>query len=484
MTTFVHLEVGVQQIVVPALPLLQRLEQEITVLNLEKQLLVLYTLLLPQKVRDLPKAEGVHKVRLLPSLGVHQNNYVGDGETVTGEVGGMIHIEGLEEGVQNLLRILSSGWKLSGVDAVVIRAVDGDAFLLKPAVVHEAEVFRLLLHLINPIGECATLQNRFLRFLQLLHALGNELDVLAGPLPNPLQAAAQLLQLFAGGPACQIGKAVIGGVEPQRRANHKGNRLCLCLPDPPVQLDRLAVLGVVMELGVGNLVNKCLDGLKLADARANNNPLLRAAHVAHCRFALHCLKGDGQRRQLHQHALEIFKAVHAPLQGTVVDGGQGLAVRLGHVEDPTRGEEGYTGHSNLDRLAVFVQNRIAVFIRLHILPHPLSRRSQNNNAFLALANLTVEFFLPRLIPGDQRSIRTLEVNQDDVVDGIIVELGHNGQHLLVAFALKHRFGSVHHLLHDAVQLLFLVRLFFLGGSIVNPPRHTLPPPSLPPLRPD
>ena len=93
-----------------------------------------------------------------------------------------------------------------------------------------------------------------------------------------------------------------------------------------------------MELGVGRLVDQCLDGLYLAHAGADHHPIFREAGVT--------FRRSGNRAQLHgegaqggEAGIDILKVWNVPAQ-IGDEAGQLPALRLAHVKHGGNPETG------------------------------------------------------------------------------------------------------------------------------------------------
>ena len=179
-----------------------------------------------------------------------------------------------------------------------------------------------------------------------------------------------------------------------------------------------------MELGMGNLVDRRLDGLDFTHTLLNGNAVFYMREVAFCAIG-DVFKGNGDRRQLFESIKKGGVVFHAACQLVYGNIGKLFAVRLGHIEDAHH-LEGGAGHFNRlsDRLAVLVENGLlrcwVEFFPLFL--HLVGRRSKDFDALFALHHMAVEVALPCRVTGDQRRIRLLHGDEKRIVKRVVVEL--------------------------------------------------------------
>ena len=186
---------------------------------------------------------------------------------------------------------------------------------------------------------------------------------------------------------------------------------------------------------MGNLMDGCLDGLQLAHALLDGNAVVEQMKVP-VRPALDVLKPDGHRGCLLQCLEKILVVLHAAGQFIHRDRGQRFALGLADIEHGHHLES-----RNLhrlffrQRLAVLVQNRLALFVQLfHLLLDLVGRRSKNLDAFFALFHSAVERVFPLVEAGHQ--LPALHGDQQGVVETVIVEFCHRGEVGFVAVTVE------------------------------------------------
>ena len=141
---------------------------------------------------------------------------------------------------------------------------------------------------------------------------------------------------------------------------------------------------------------------------------------------------------------------------------QGLAVRLAHIEHLHRTEQRDFDFLFLhDGLAIRVQDgSLGVRVALHFLNLLfVGRRSDDGDTMLTLFYMALKLVFPFLKASDQRGIRALHIDEHGVVDGIAVELGHDGQVSHILFALEKLLDTLFNARRDLLQP------FSIGGLI-------------------
>ena len=216
----------------------------------------------------------------------------------------------------------------------------------------------------------------------------------------------------------------------------------------------------VVEFTVRGLMDGSGNGLYLAHAFPNGDPLLFGGKIAVHVFG-HRLKLDGNRGGAAQRLQKRLIVRHSPGQA----GGQlreGFAICLAHIEHLHRAEHGDFDFLFLhDRLAVCVQNRsLRVRVALHFLDFLfVGCRGDDRDTMLALFHMAFKLVFPLVEPGHQGSVRTLHIDKHGVVDGVTVELGHDGQVAHILFALKQFLDTLFNARCDLLQP------FSIGGLI-------------------
>ena len=265
---------------------------------------------------------------------------------------------------------------------------------------------------------------------------GNQL---MGGGPDGFKGRPQLFQVFAGTPTGHIPKGIVGRVQPVVLADGIGHALGLHLAGAavgPVGLfghRGVRVNGV--ELGMGNLMDGCFQSLQLTHVLLYGDPLFRQVVVA-VRTTGDVLKGHRHGGSLFQRLEEVLVLLHIPGQLVHTDRGQGFALGLAHVKDRHDLERRnlcflYFGQ----RLAVFVHDRLALFVQLrHFLFHLIGGGGQNLDAFLAPFHIAVKIVPPLVVACHK--LAALHGDQQRIVETVTVELRHRGEIGFVAFTLE------------------------------------------------
>ena len=210
-----------------------------------------------------------------------------------------------------------------------------------------------------------------------------------------------------------------------------------------------------MELGVSDLMNGGFDRLDFAHALLNGNTAFNRREESLC-AARNILKGNWDGRLLLERIEERLVVLDGAFQLIDDDVRKLLAIRLGNIKD-THHLEGRT--QNLDRfrdsLSVCADHRLlrqrvnllALFLRL------VRRGCKNFDALFTLHDLTVKVTLPRGITGNVGCFRLLHCNEQRVVEGIVVELGHRAEIFLEPLGFKQLLDALFQLVRDFADLL-------------------------------
>ena len=206
---------------------------------------------------------------------------------------------------------------------------------------------------------------------------------------------------------------------------------------------------------MGDLVNGGFDRLDFAHALLNGNAAFNRREESLC-TARNVLKGNRDGRFLPERVEERLVVFDGAFQFIDDDVRKLLAVRLGNIED-TDHLEGRTQNLNRlrDSLSVCTDHRLlrhrinllALFLRL------VRRGCKNLDALFALHDLTVEVTLPRGITGNIGCLRLLHRNEQCVVEGIVVELGHRAEVFLESLRFKKLLDALFQLVRDFADLL-------------------------------
>ena len=154
------------------------------------------------------------------------------------------------------------------------------------------------------------------------------------------------------------------------------------------------------------------------------------------RPALDVLKPDGHRGSLLQRFEKILIVLHAAGQFIHCDRWQRFALGLADIEHGNH-LKGRNLHRFFfrQRLAVLVQNRLALFVQLfHLLLDLVRRRSKDFDAFFAFLYGAVERVFPLVEARHQ--LPALYGDQQGVVEAVIVEFRHRGEVGFVAVAVE------------------------------------------------
>ena len=154
------------------------------------------------------------------------------------------------------------------------------------------------------------------------------------------------------------------------------------------------------------------------------------------RPALDVLKPDGHRGSLLQRFEKILIVLHAAGQFIHCDRWQRFALGLADIEHGNH-LKGRNLHRFFfrQRLAVLVQNRLALFVQLfHLLLDLVRRGGKDFDALFALFHGAVERVFPLVEARHQLS--ALHGDQQGVVEAVIVEFRHRGEVGFVAVAVE------------------------------------------------
>ena len=219
---------------------------------------------------------------------------------------------------------------------------------------------------------------------------------------------------------------------------------------------------------MGDLMNGGLDRLDFAHALLNGNAAFNRREESLC-AARNILKGNGDGRLLLERIEERLVVFNRAFQLIDDNVRKLLAVRLGNIKDAYH-LEGRT--QNLDRLRDslsicadyrFLRQRINLltlflcFVRCGC---------KNLDALFALHDLTVKVALPRGITGNIGCLRLLHRNEQRVVEGIVVELGHRAEIFLEPLGFKQLLDALFQLVRNFADLL-CISVF----SHLKPPFH-------------
>ena len=194
------------------------------------------------------------------------------------------------------------------------------------------------------------------------------------------------------------------------------------------------------------------NGLHLAHACPDGDALLVRREIP-VHVGSHRLHGERHRRGPAQGLHESLVVLDIPGQGGR-QLRQGLAVRLAHIKHLHRAEHGDLNFPFLhDDLAILIQHRcLGVRVQLLFLDLFLERRGRDDGdtVFTAL-HMALKLIFPLVVPGHQRGVRLLHIDEHGVVDGVAVEPGHHGQVAHILFALEQLFNALLDACRDLLQ---------------------------------
>ena len=285
-------------------------------------------------------------------------------------------------------------------------------------------------------------------------------------LVDGFQTGPQLFQLFALGPGSDIPEAVFGGLDAVILTDGVGDAFGLHLLGVAVLLDDLRaifassglrlLLFIVMQLGMGDLMDHRADGLHLTHALPDGDGLIRRAEIpvrVRCNRRESNGDGRGPAQGLHENIVLLYAAGEGGRQMR-----KGLTVRLRHVKHLDRLEHGDADFLFLhDLLAVLVQHRrVGIGVELDFLDLLLEGRGRDDgDAHFSLFHMASELMLPFLKARHQGGVRALHIDEHGVVDAVTVEAAHNGEILPVTVTLKQLLDALFNAVRDLLEPLLV-----------------------------
>ena len=219
-----------------------------------------------------------------------------------------------------------------------------------------------------------------------------------------------------------------------------------------------------MELRVCDFMDGRLYGLNLAHTLLNGNTPVFQMVISLCTTG-NVLKPNRDGGNLTESFKECRIILYGSFQLIHHNIGKLLTLSLGNIKNADHLESRTHDFDHLcDRLTVRIQHR---FLRLgidffHLHLRLIGGRSKNPNASFSLHHMTVKIPLPCGIPGNQSGFRFLHGDEQSVVEGIIIELGHCAKIFLESFRFKQLLDALFQLVCDLTDLL---RIFVFSQSM-------------------
>ena len=242
---------------------------------------------------------------------------------------------------------------------------------------------------------------------------------LAGGGADSFKGCFQLLNIAAAAPPGDVAKGVVRRVQPEMLAHRIGDAFRLHLAGAAVGALRLLrrVQVNIMQLGMGNLMDRRLDGLQLAHAVVNGNALFCKVIIAVC-AAVDFFKRHRNGRGQLQGSPKIFILFHIARERVHGNVGKFLALGLAHIEYRHHLER-WNRHLLLlrDGLTVCADHRlpgVRVSFR-HILFDFIGRGRKNLDALFAGFDMAFKFVTPLSVACDKGCVRLLHDDQQRIV---------------------------------------------------------------------
>ena len=97
---------------------------------------------------------------------------------------------------------------------------------------------------------------------------------------------------------------------------------------------------------------------------------------------------------------------------------------------------------------------MGIRVTLHFLDFLfVGRGGDDGDAMLTLFHMALKLVFPLVEPGHQGGVRALHIDEHGVVDGVAVELGHNGQVAHILLALEQLLDTLFNARRDFLQPL-------------------------------
>ena len=206
---------------------------------------------------------------------------------------------------------------------------------------------------------------------------------------------------------------------------------------------------------MGNLVNCGFYRLHLAHAFLNGDAPVFQMVIA-LGAAGNVLKCDGNGGFLPKCFKESSVVLHAAGQFIHHDVGQLFSLGLGDIKDADHLKGGtHNLHCFGDGVSVCVQHGLLGLgidlLHLHI--RLVGRGGKDADAFLALHHMAVKVALPCRVPCNQGGFRLLHGDEQRVVEGVVIKLGHGAQIFLEPLGFKEFLDALFQPVCDLTDLL-------------------------------
>ena len=285
---------------------------------------------------------------------------------------------------------------------------------------------------------------------------------LAGGGADSFKGCFQLLNIAAAAPPGDIAKGVVRRVQPEMLAHRIGNAFRLHLAGAAVGALRLLrrVQVNIVQLGMGNLVDRRLNGLQLAHAVVNGNALFCKVIIAVC-AAVDFFKRHGNGRGQLQGSPKILILFHIARERVHGNVGKLLALGLAHIE--------YRHHlERRNRHLLLLRDGLTVCaddglpgVRVsfrHILFDFIRCGRKDFDALFAGFDMAFKFVTPLSVACDKGCVRLLHDDQQRIVQAVIVEAGHGFQIIPIPLTFKNLLYALFQMLGD-----FLDSALCVGG---------------------
>ena len=218
-----------------------------------------------------------------------------------------------------------------------------------------------------------------------------------------------------------------------------------------------------VELLMRHLMDHSLDGLNLAHAFLQRDPLLHCVVVA-LGTGGDLFKANRDRAGPFQRLKEHLVVRDIAGQLIYANRRKRFSIRLTDIEDVHYFESrDHDLFQFLGSAAVRIQDSLAGdgIKPVHLQLFLIRRRGEDSDPGLALLDLSAEILLPGSVSGNQSGVRLLHGDQNCVVQGVVMELGKRLQIILECFTFKECLDSGLQLICDFLYLIELRRIGFI-----------------------